>query len=286
MAYDTGTDPTLAELKTAKFIPEIFSTKVLLTLKADLVVVPAVSHDYQANLRLGYKAWIPVFSAPTVAEVTPGTALTPQDMASSSPESVTVDKWWGAAAEISEMADLENKPEYLDGAATEIGHAVAAKIDLDVGALFSGLSSDVVHGGDGQVFTDTLVIDITEGLDEANVPTRERVIIGDPSTRADIRKIDKWMRSDYITGKPAMNGQLTDIYGMPVLITNNLTAATVGNYGVIMHKTALAVVIQRNPTSQRVPEPLKHRIVFQVKAIWGEDEIRDTCGKAFYTRKS
>lgn len=284
MAYNTGTDPTLAELITAKFIPEIFSTLVLSTLKDELVIVPAVSHAYQKDLKLGTKTWIPVFSAPTVGEVTPGTELTKNDMAGT-PVSITVDKWWGAAMEISEMANIEDMPSYLEGGAKEIAYAVAAKIDLDVGALFSALSGSSVQGSDGQTFTDDLMIDISETLDEANVKTRDRVIIGDPSTRADIRKIDKWMKSDYISGQPAMNGQLTNIYGMPVLITNNLTAATTGSYGVVMHRSAIGVAIQQNPKAQRIDEEIKHRIVIQVKAIWGEDEIRDTCGKSFYTRK-
>lgn len=285
MAYNAGTDPTLAELITAKFIPEIFSTKVLMTLKDELVIAGAVSHDYQSDLSVGSKVWIPVFGAATTAEVTPGTALSVQDLAGTA-ASITVDKWYGAAAEVSEMSKIQNRPEYLSGAAKEIAYAIGAKIDLDIGALFSTLTSSTVYGSDGQQFNDDLVIDISETLDEANVPTRDRRIIGDPSTRADIRKIDKWMSKDYISSSPALNGQLTEIYGMPILITNNLTAATTGSYGVMLHKSAIGVVIQQNPTAQEIVEPLKHRTVYQVKAIWGEDVIRTLCGKSFYTRKA
>ena len=123
-------------------------------------------------------------------------------------------------------------------------------------------------------------------LDENDVPEDNRVIIADPSSKSDLLNIDKFVRNDYIRGAPVETGQFGTIYNMKVKITNILTAATTGNYGVMMHRDAIGLVLQKNPYSQRIPMPWKHMTVYQVKVIYGVGELRDTFGRAFYTRSS
>ncbi len=163
-------------------------------------------------------------------------------------------------------------------------YRIAKRVDLDLSALFSALSSTSTYGADGQTLTDDIILDIMQTLDEADVPDDgTRVIIGDSSTRVDMLKIDKFVRNDYVRNPAIATGQIGDIYNMKVKITNNLTAATTGNYGVMMHKDALGLVIQANPKSEVIPMPWEHRIILQTKIIYGVAEIRDTFGKSFYT---
>jgi len=162
-------------------------------------------------------------------------------------------------------------------------------VDTALGALFSTLASDSVYGSIGQTLSDDIIIALMETLDEADVPDDgSRVLIVDPSSKADLLKLDKFVRNDYVKNPVVATGQFGNIYNMKVLITNNLTkeGTSVSNYGVMMHRDALGLVIQQNPLSQRIPMPWVHKIKYQVKIIYGVGELRDAFGKSFYTRSA
>jgi len=285
MAYNSGSDPTLAELITSKFVPEMFSSETIMHTKSNLVTVGAFNTNWRNQLRKGYKVSIPVFSEVSATEVTPGTEPTAQDAAGTA-ASITVDQWYEATVEISDLMEIEEEADYLKGAAESAGYAISKKIDTTVGALFSTLSSSSVHGADGQTFTDVIFRALVEGLDEADVPDDMRVIIGDPSTKSDMFDIDKFVRNDYTRGGVIATGQLGTLYNSKVLITNNLTAASSGNYGVYAHRDAIGIVLQRLPRSKAWDLGYKFITKIIVDSAFGAAEIRDVFGKAFYTRKS
>ena len=286
MPYNTGTDPTLAELITGKFIPETYSKNVIFHTMSNLVVGKCVNTDYRSDLRYGSKVNISVFSEISTTEVTPGTEPTAAD-AVGTPTSITVDKWREATVEISDMAKIEDYVGYMNNAAKAAGYAVAKYVDTTVGALFSTLGGSAVYGADGQTFTDDIFLALMETLDEADVPDDgNRHLIGDSSTRIDMLKIDKFIRSDYVRESSVPTGKIGSIYNVQVWNTNNLTVATTGNYGVLMHRDALGLVIQNNPRTQawNLGWKFVQRIITDV--IFGCGELRDGFGKAFYTRSS
>ena len=285
MAYNSGSDPTLAELITAKFIPEVFSKDTLMHVKSNLVCANLFNTDWKNDLRMGYKVSIPVFSEVSTTEVTPGTEPTVADAASGTPASITVDNWYEASVEISDLMKIEQNADYLKGAAEACAYAIAKKIDTSIGVLFSTLGGSSVYGSDGQTFSDDIFIDLVETLDEADVPDDgKRSLIGDPSMRADMLKIDKFVRTDYVR-ETVTNGKIGQLYNVGVYITNNLTATTTGNYGVLAHRDAIGVVIQKEPRSRIWDLGYKFIQKIIVDSAWGADEIRDTFGKSFYTRK-
>jgi hypothetical protein len=285
MAYNTGTDPTLAELITGKFIPEKYSKDVIMHTKSALVVADSCNHDYQSDLQYGSVVNISAFSEGSDSEVTPGTEPTPVDSVGT-PASLTVNKWRQITHEISKMSKIQSYADYFAQCAKSQAYTLAKRVDTDLGALFSTLSSSSVYGSDGQEMTDDILLAIIQGLDEADVPAEDRVIIGDPSTWVDLLKIDKFVKSDYGAGKVVATGQMGQIYGMPFKKTNNLTTATTGNYGVVMHRDAIGLVMQSNPDSNIIPQPWKFRTLIITDVIYGVGEIRDTFGKAFYSHKA
>jgi len=173
-------------------------------------------------------------------------------------------------------------------AEVESAYALSKQIDSTLCALFSALGSVAgVKGTDGSAWTDDVLISCVEVLDEGDVPAENRVWVGDPSVKADIMKIDKFVRADYFASDVIPTGGFRkDIYGAPLLTTNNLTAVPVGtgSYGVYMHRDALACAMQENMSVDRVEQPLKHQIVINTTALWGVTELRDIAGVAIYTR--
>jgi len=124
-----------------------------------------------------------------------------------------------------------------------------------------------------------------EELDNADVPEENRSWIFDPSVKADLLTIDKFVRMDYFAGDTILTGQFRkDVYGAPVLITNNLEASTTGNIGAYLHRDAIAIAIQENMTVDRVEQPLKHQVTINTTALWGTCELRDDFGCEILTR--
>jgi hypothetical protein len=284
MAYNAGSDPTLAEHITSKFVPEIFSKEVLLTAKPNLVCTSRFDTHWLENLRKGYKVSIPAMTGASCTEVTPGTEPTAADLRGTA-VAITVDKWQESSAEISEMIGIEMLADYYAAAAEECGVAIAKAVDLDVSSLFSTLAASSVYGSDGQTFDDAIFQALVQYLDEQDVPDDGlRSLIGDPSTRIDIYNVDKFIRTDYVREASVPTGKIGQLYNCGVFITNNLTASTTGNYGVLAHKKAIGVAIQKEPRTRYFDLGYKFINKVIVDCIWGADEVRDTFGKSFYTR--
>ncbi len=283
MAYNDGSDPTLAELITRKFVPEIFSKDVIMHTMSNLVCVNCFNTSYRNDLKVGYKVSIPVFTEGTATEVTPGTEATAVDL-STTAASVTVDKWYKEAAEISDLMEIEELADYLSNAAKSCAYSISKAIDTDVGSLFSTLGASSVHGTDGQTFSDDIFRILVYTLDALDVPDSDRALIGDPSTKSDLLAIDKFIFRNYVKDEVVPTGQFGTLYNCKVFITNNLTATTTGNYGVYAHKNAIGIVIQKNPRSRVWDMGYKFVTKVIVDAAWGADEVIDNFGKAFYTR--
>jgi hypothetical protein len=287
MAYNAGTIPTLAEEITGDFIAPVYSKNVLMHVMSNLVVANAVNTDYRADLKYGNMVYIPVLSEVTTAEVTPGTESTAIN-AVDTPVSITVNKWRVAAIEESEMMNIEDHVGYLEKAAQSCGYAIAKDIDTTLGAEFDTLGgySTSGYGSDGQTLTDDIILALMEYLDEGDVPQDDRSLICDPSSKADLLAIDKFIRNDYVRQPVVATGQFGMIYNTKVLITNNLTTATTGHYGCMLHRDALGLVVQKDPYSQKIPMPWVHKTKYQTKVIYGVGELRDTFGIPFFTRKA
>ena len=276
--------PSLANLITEYWVPALYSKKVVEHTQSKLVVVESFNTDYRDDLRVGSVVYVPVTQAQSAGSVSVGTELTAGDF-STTGKSITVDQWYGARTEVSEMANIQDAAGYLEKSAKSCGYAIAKQLDTAAGYLFSTLNGSSVYGSDGQTLTDDIIIAMMETLDEADVPEDDRCIITDPSSKADLLKIDKFVRNDYVRNPVVATGQFGNIYNMVVKITNNLTAASTGNYGVMAHRDAIAIIVQKEPYTQKIVHELEHEIVIQAKIIYGVAELRDDFGYPFYTRK-
>ena len=277
--------PSLANLITEYWVPALYSKKVVEHTQSKLVVVESFNTDYRDDLRVGSVVYVPVTQAQSAGAVSVGSELSAGDF-STTGKSITVDQWYGARTEVSEMANIQDAAGYLEKSAKSCAYAIAKQLDTAAGALFSDLHGSSVYGSDGQTLTDDIIIAMMETLDEADVPEDDRCIITDPSSKADLLKIDKFVRNDYVRNPVVATGQFGNIYNMVVKITNNLTATTTGNYGVMAHRDAIAIIVQKEPYTQKIVHELEHEIVIQAKIIYGVAELRDDFGYPFYTRSA
>ena len=288
MAWPTDRRPD--DALSGEFVPEVWSAKIINHVRANLVAAQVVNTGWKTELTMGDKVNIPVMTPLTAAAVdvtTTGVLTNMNTTFGTTAESITIDKWFEVPVQIDDSVKVQSHVGNLLGiAADNAAFALEKKIDIDVGALYSGLNGSSVQGSDGQTFTDDILIAMMEVLDEADVPKIGRSLVGDPSTMADIYKIDKFVRLDFQNTQVVATGNIGQLYGIPVFISNNLTAASTGNYGVLIHTDAIGLVIQDGPTVEAWREHKRHSDIINVSAMWGEDEVRDAFGIPFYTRKS
>ena len=269
-----------------KFIPEIFSRNILMALRNKFVVVATVNHSYESEIQLGDTLYITQSQTGTATEVTIGTEG-PVDDPTTTNKTLNIDKYFEKPYAVDYMSRRQSQVNIVSVAETESAYAITKKIESTLCDLFQNLNGGTVRGLDGSAWTDNVLIAAVEEMDEADVDAEMRVWIGDPSVKGDLMKIDKFVRSDYFASDAVPTGGFRkDIYGAPLLTTNNLTAVSsgTGSYGVYMQREALAIAIQENMRVDRVEQPLKHQIVINTTALWGVAEIRDLAGVPIYTR--
>ncbi len=272
-------------LDTNKFIPEMFGKNVLVAVKNELVVVPFVNHSYEADLVKGDTLYIPRTNTVTATEITIGTEGVVKNPFNTTAVTLTIDQYYEAPVTVDYMSRRQSQVDLVGNAELESAYAISKLVDSTLCALFSALSGGTGYGADGSAITDNILISAVEELDEADTPEKGRAWILDPSAKADFLTIDKFVKSDYFASDVIPTGGFRkDIYGAPLLITNNLTANSTGNYGAYLHRDALAIVISENLTVDRVDQPLKHQLTINTTSLWVVVELRDTFGCPILTR--
>jgi len=274
-----------AGLDTNKFVPEIWSKNVLVAVKNKLVAVPTINHSYEKELVMGDTLYITQTNTTTATEVTVGVEGVQKNPFNTAAVTLTIANWYEAPVTIDYMSRRQSQVNIVAKAEDESAYAISKQMDSSVCALFSALSGSTGYGTDGSAITDDILIAAVEELDEADVPEINRKWILDPSCKADIMKIDKFVRVDYGYGEQVPTGTFRkDVYGAPILITNNLTVNSTGNYGAYLHTDAIAIVVSEDLSVDRVEQPLKHQLVINTTALWGVVELRDTFGCPILTR--
>ncbi len=275
-----------AAVDAAGFVPELWSKNVLDAVKHKLVVVPLVDHTWEPELTKGDTMNVGVLNTVAATEVTVGTEGVVKDIASGSKLQIIVDQYWEAPVVLDDMTNLQSQVGLTAKAQIESAYAIAKQMDTSLCDLFDNFNTNTALGTDGAAIVDNVLIAAVELLDEADVPDDGRVWIFDPSAKADMLKIDKFIRVDYVRTPVVPTGMFGGIYGSQVYITNNLSvgALSTGACGVYMHKQGLAIIAQENMKADLVRQPLKHQITINTTALWGVLEMRDDFGVSISTR--
>lgn len=291
MAWPTTRWPT--DALTGEFVPEQWSAKVLEHTRSGLVAEQACTTDFQPMMAKGDILHIPVMVELVASDVAVDSdqiftnISANSDAFGTTATTITIDKWKEVPVILDDSTARQTQvPGLLEKAANNAAYTFKKVVDSEVTALFSTLTSTWA-GSDGQTFTDDILIDLMEGLDEADIPP-DRSLITDPSGIADMRKIDKFMTFDYSTNPLRLAGYrgMIDAYGLPVFVTNNLTATTTGNYGALVHKECIGLIMQSPMDVERWREGRRHSWLINTSGFYGADVIRSTFGAYFYTRSS
>ena len=273
---------------TNKFIPELYLNKVIDAAKSDLVNLDAVNKEWTSGKLKGNVFYIPKTNTVAATEVVTGTKGTALNPFNTTGVTVTMNQWYEAPVDIDDMSEWQTEVAVENYAVKEAAYAIAVKLDLYVSSFYSTLNGSSVQGADGSKVTDDVLIACMELLDEANAKRDgKRSLIVDPSAVADMMTYDKFVASMYVNTGAVANGiigQNHPIYGCKVRVTNNLTAATTGNYCVMLHEDAIAAKVQFEKAWIKAFEEL-HNTRYHCEALYGVSEAQDAFGIPFYSRK-
>ena len=281
-----------ADADTNKFVPKLYCQRVIDAAKKELVAWDAISSEWRNDLVKGNILYIPKTNVVTATEVAVGTKADSLNPFATGAVTLTIDQWYEAPVDIDYMTLRQTQADMEGAAAREAAYAIDVQMDTSVCTLFSSLGgySTSAYGADGQTLTDDILIYLKETLDEADVPmvTADRSLICDPSSLADILKIDKLVAADYVKIGAVANGIIGhSVYGCTVRVTNNLVAvsAGTGSYGCMLHKRAIASAAQIDTAWVKEYEDL-HLRRYHSESLWGVIEAQDTFGIPYFTRKS
>ncbi len=276
-------------METAGFLPQQWTAKTIDAAENELVCWDAFDTDqWRTDLTKGARLYIPLTTHITAIEVVVGTigsaASASTDITSGqTAKYIDIDKWIEAPHDIDEMSDLQTQVSWQGKIQKEQGYAIAKYMDTVINTLFSSLGTTACS--DGTTLSDDLLLEMTETLNEADVPNSERSLIIDPSGLRDLMAFDKFISAQYSTIGAVTSGEIgKSVYGATVRVTNNLVASAIGAYAVLAHKLALGGISQMR-TAWAEDHKAYHITRYNIEALFGVKELRDSYGVNFLTRK-
>jgi len=189
--------------------------------------------------------------------------------------------WDYAAVGIEDIVKVQQQVDTQTEYQRKIGYALAKDIDTNLAALVSGFSQ--TQGTLGTLFTDDHVRRGVQYLDDADAPEDGRVLIMAPAEKNDKLALDRWSNALYrggTAGQQVSRGQIgSEIYGLTPFVTTNTKAQAGGQSdNTVMHKEAVALVVQREPKFHMFYDIDLFAWKLASEVIFGSAEMRDAFG--------
>jgi len=239
-----------------------------------LVLVPLV-HRYDRDIQsAGQTVEIPQLSNLTANLKVANTQVT-LNAPTETKKTITINQYYECSVLIEDIVDWQAAYDLAALYTEKAGYAIAEKMDNYVAVTMTAAGTYTI-GQYGAVLNDQVILAANRYLDDAKAPGGNRSFAVSPQGKQEMLNIDKYIRYDAIgvggTQNSIMNGQIGEIYGVKVFMSQNLvvTAATpTQNNHLFFHKDGMGLAVQKNVKleSQRKTEYLGTLYVSQ--ALWG-----------------
>lgn len=273
-------DSTTADV----FIPEIWSQEVIVAREQRLVFASLVDRKYEKGLKYGDTVNIGSIGNLTAQSKAKSTnAAIVYETVTETQLQISIATWEYNGIATEKIVEVQAMIDLAAKYAPKQGYA----LDLAVDDVLAGLVDDFTTNVIGTLGVSLEYDDILEGsqaLDDSNSPDDGRVIIASPAQITEWMKLDAFIHADYSSvhggiGQPAGPAYTKSWLNMPVYKSTNVEGSNAaGHDNCMIHKSALALVMQMNPTSHSVfdIDYLCQKIV--VEQLYGSKEIRDDHG--------
>jgi len=227
------------------FIPEIWSSSLLVQLRKSLVFGALANRDYEGEIRgAGDTVDIVELGSVAVGDYTKNGSIKWQTMDSAA-KKLLIDKQKYFAVKLDDIDRAQSKINVVDGLMQESAYSVADVVDQDLSLLYSeaGNTVSALTVTAGNVIQN--VANLALKLDEENVPQSGRYLIVPPwynqyLTLAASGAVSATATVKILDNGAILNGWVGRFWGFDVLVSNNVYYSGSVYYPMALNKTALA----------------------------------------------
>jgi N4-gp56 family major capsid protein len=283
MAGEFSPTNSVTNTTAATFIPEIWSDEIIASYEKNLVLANLVNRMPMTGKK-GDTIHIP---KPERGNATAKTSENQVTLITNteSEVQVAIDQHYEYSRLIEDITDVQALSSLRQFYTSDAGYALATRVDTDLFTLGKFLGDDAGTGTDwihsnsyymdadnglsdygldtvvpADVFTDAGFRAAIKELDDNDVPMDQRFFVVPPSVIQEIRGIERYVSSDFVSGQPVANGQVGTLYGVDIYVSTNApvieTAAANSNStsdtkaAILGHRDAMVFVEQMGVRSQ------------------------------------
>ena len=293
MAYPT---PQVTNTTAAVFIPEIWSDEVIAAYKANLVA----ANLFKKMSFKGKKGDTIHIPKPTRGEASLKASETAVTLIAATETEVIVpiDKHYEYSRFIEDITEVQALSSMRRFYTDDAGYALAKQVDTDMIQLgrvmndstakdntydagYIGSNGETLYdGSNAAALTDIAIRNMIQKLDDQDVPTSGRFFLIPPAARNTLMGLDRYTAMDFVgeaaSANTIRNGQIGNLYGIPVYVTSNADTATGTDRVCLMgHKDAAVLVEQLNVRSQTQYKQDYLSTLYTSDTIYGVKELRE-----------
>ena len=278
----------------ATFIPEVWSDEIVAAYKKSLVAANLIK-KMSFKGKKGDTVHIP---APTRGDASAKAASTQVTLiaATESEKTVSINQHWEYSRLIEDIVEAQALASLRQFYTDDAGYALAKKVDSVLVQLgrkanggdgtaaytgaYSGADGTTAYTGTAGALTDAAIRRSIQRLDDNDVPMDGRFLIVPPSTRNTLMGIARFTEQAFVgetgAGNTIRNGEVGNVYGIPVFVTTNADAATDGDrICLLAHKDFAVLVEQMGVRTQTQYKQEYLGTLFTADVLFGADELRD-----------
>jgi N4-gp56 family major capsid protein len=225
----------------ATFIPELWSDEVRAAYEKNLVMAPLVK-KLSMKGKKGDTINIPAPIRGVATAKAINTAVTVQQETEGN-VAVVIDKHFEYSRMIEDLTEVQALASLRRFYTSDAGYALARQIDTDLlnlGKTLANGTTTWIHNASfyndastgltayaedtvvpADVFTDAAFRALIQKQDDADTPMDNRCFVIPPSLRNAIMGIDRYVSTDFVSGKTVNNGLIGNLYGIDVYVTSN-----------------------------------------------------------------
>lgn len=282
----------------ATFIPEIWSDEIVAAYKKNLVA----ANLFKKMSFTGKKGDTVHIPSPTrgTASLKSSNAQVTLQAATEGEVVVSIDKHYEYSRLIEDITEVQALASLRRFYTDDAGYALAKQVDtslVQLGRGFNGGNAANANyagayiGGDGttaynsgtpnaSALTDAAIRRTIQRLDDNDVPMDGRFILVPPSARNTLMGIARYTEQAFVgeagNGNTIRNGEIGNLYGIPVFVSSNCDTAT-GDARIVLvgHKDAAVLVEQVGVRSQTQYKQEYLGTLYTADTLYGVKELRD-----------
>lgn len=278
----------------ATFIPEIWSDEIIASYKKSLVAANLIK---KMNFK-GKKGDTIHVPAPTRGDASAKGATTQVTLiaATEGEKIIPIDQHWEYSRLIEDIVEAQALTSLRQFYTDDAGYALGRKVDSSIIQLgrkanggsgtnaytgaFSGADGTTAYTGTAGALTDAAIRRSIQRLDDQDVPMDGRFLIVPPSTRNTLMGIQRFTEQAFVGESGASNtirnGEIGNVYGIPVFVTTNADAAADGDrICLLAHKEFAVLVEQMGVRTQTQYKQEWLANLFTADVLYGVEELRD-----------